>query len=186
MALYAKSSGADFEPAPSGLCNAVCVDVVDAGQKPDMNGVMKDKIRLVFQTDKKLSTGKLAIVSGQFTLSAHEKSNLRKFCESWRGKAYETTREFEMFDLEKLIGKSAALNVIHRSKDGKVFANIQAVMPPQKQMQQDGSYTRKKDRDNGYSQGGQSHPPAPARQSPSAPEPEYTQGDDSGDDDVPF
>lgn len=144
--MYAKSSGADFEPAPAGLCNAVCVDVVDAGQKPDMNGNLKDKVRLVFQTDKKLSTGKPALVSRQFTLSAHEKAGLRIFCESWRGKPYTTTREFEMFDLERLIGQSATINVVHNNKEGKVFANISVVLPPQAKVTPDGSYTRKKDR----------------------------------------
>lgn len=184
MAVYAKSAGGDFEAAPAGLCNAVCVDVVELGLKPDMNGNMKEKIRIVFQTDKKLTNGKLAIVGAQFTLSAHEKAKLRQFLESWRGKKFTATREMEDLDLEKLIGASAFLNIIHEAKGDKTYANISTVLPAQKKLVADGSYTRKKDRTEGY---GNSPAPRPTRNpSPAAPQPSDPDLPPVEDDDVPF
>jgi hypothetical protein len=52
------------------------------------------------------------VVSKTYTLSMHEKSNLRKDLESWRGKGY-TEEEARRFDVTKLLGKPCILNIIH-------------------------------------------------------------------------
>jgi hypothetical protein len=44
------------------------------------------------------------VISKEFTLSMHEKSTLRQFLESWRGKAF-TEKEALSFDVTALIGK---------------------------------------------------------------------------------
>lgn len=52
------------------------------------------------------------VVSKKYTLSLHEKSNLRKDLESWRGKGY-TEEEAKHFDITKLLGQPCLLSVIH-------------------------------------------------------------------------
>jgi hypothetical protein len=65
----------------------------------------------------------------RYTLSLHEKANLRRELETWRGKKF-TAEEGEGFDLEKLLGANCQLQVIHNEKDdGTVYANVQAIVP---------------------------------------------------------
>lgn len=70
------------------------------------------------------------VISKEYTLSMHEKSNLRKDLKSWRGKDF-TEDEVKMFDITKLLGVPCMLNIIHTpSKDGsRLYANIAGVTP---------------------------------------------------------
>jgi hypothetical protein len=123
-----------FAPAPAGLHQGVCVDVVDMGVlEVTYAGQTKKqhKVRLVWQLDENMEDGKPFIVQKRYTLSLHEKAALRKELESWRGKAF--TREEEMgFDLERLIGVNCFLNVVHVTKEGKTYANVASVVPLKK------------------------------------------------------
>jgi hypothetical protein len=71
----------------------------------------------------------------EFTLSLNEKATLRKFLESWRGKAF-TEDEAKSFDISVLLGKPCMLNVIHKvsQKNGKTYAEIASVSPMMKGM----------------------------------------------------
>jgi hypothetical protein len=141
----------DFTPAPSGLHQAVCVDVVDMGMlEVTYAGVTKKqhKIRVVWQIDEPMEDGKRFIVQKRYTLSLSDKATLRKDLESWRGKAF--TRDEEMgFDLERLIGVNCFLNVVHAQKEGKTYANVAGVVPLKRGMQAITAegYVRVKDRD---------------------------------------
>jgi hypothetical protein len=55
------------------------------------------------------------VVSKKYTLSMHEKSNLRKDLESWRGKGY-TDEEAKHFDITKLLGQPCLLSVIQQPR----------------------------------------------------------------------
>lgn len=141
----------EFTPAPAGLHQAVCVDVVDMGMlEVTYAGKTKQqhKIRLAWQIDEPMEDGKRFIVQKRYTLSLSEKATLRKDLESWRGKPF--TRDEEMgFDLERLIGVNCFLNVVHASKEGKTYANVASVVPLKRGMAPitaDG-YVRVKDRD---------------------------------------
>lgn len=70
------------------------------------------------------------VISKEYTLSMHEKSNLRKDLKAWRGKDF-SEQEAKSFDITKLLGVPCMLNIIHQpSKDGtKVYANIAGVTP---------------------------------------------------------
>lgn len=137
-----------FLPAPAGLHRAVCVDVVDLGMVETTFGT-KRMVRLVWQIEESMPDGRMFSVGQRYAASLHEKANLRKVLESWRGKAF-TAEELKGFDLEKLIGINCQLNVVQTVRDGKTFANVQTVVPPAKGstvLQADGSYTRVKDRE---------------------------------------
>jgi len=119
-----------FDPAPEGLFQAVCVDYVDRGMIPGYQGKLQAKIDLFWELDKiNENSGKPFRVMRRFTLSANEKSSLRKFLEAWRGKRF-TDQEIAEFDFESLIGKNCQVQISHDIKpDGKVFDSIQAALP---------------------------------------------------------
>lgn len=140
-----------FEPAPTGVHQGVCVDVVDMGDlEVKWNGQSKKqhKIRIVWQIDEAMAEdGRRFIVQKRYTASLHEKSNLRKELEAWRGRAF-TDDELKAFDLEKLIGVNCFLNVVHTAKEGKTYANVASIMPLKKGMEkmEPVDYVRVKDR----------------------------------------
>ena len=151
MAIIATvGEGRDFAPAPEGLHQAICVDVVDIGiLKVVWAGKTKEqhKVRLVWQIDEPMADGRPFLVMKRYTLSLHEKANLRKELESWRGRRF-TDEELQGFDLEKLIGANAQLNVQHTTKEDKTYANVVSIVPLGKGMVKIAAkdYIRMKDR----------------------------------------
>ena len=75
------------------------------------------------------------VISKDYTLSMHEKSNLRKDLESWRGKGF-TQTEAEMFDITKLLGLPCMLNIIHKTSksSGNTYAAISGITKIPKEM----------------------------------------------------
>jgi len=66
-------------------------------------------------------------ISKQYTLSMHEKSNLRKDLESWRGKSF-VEAEAKCFDITKLLELPCMLNIIHKqSKSGVTYNAISGI-----------------------------------------------------------
>lgn len=121
-----------FTPAPEGVHQAVCVDVIDLGMKPNpfKPGSEQHKIDIAWQIGELRDDGKRFVVYKRYTLSLNEKATLRHDLESWRGRVF--TRDEEMgFDVETIIGANCLINVQHkRSADGtKTFANVMSVMP---------------------------------------------------------
>jgi hypothetical protein len=66
------------------------------------------------------------VISKSYTLSAHEKSGLRKMIQSWRGKNF-TDDEAQDFDIAVLLGKPCLVQVIHTIKGDNTYANIAAI-----------------------------------------------------------
>lgn len=132
MPIIAKSNKKDFTPAPEGLWPAVCVDVVDLGMLQTQWGDKhKVQIRWVLE-EKDPKTDKPFLVMKRYTLSLHEKANLRRELETWRGRKF-TQEESEGFDLERLLGANCQLQIMHGMSDGgDVFANVQAIVPASK------------------------------------------------------
>jgi hypothetical protein len=146
----AKSDGQDFQPAPAGVHQAVCVDVIDLGiLDVTWQGQKKQqhKVNFVWQIAEDREDGKPFLVFNRYTLSLSEKANLRKHLESWRGRAF-TPEESAGFDLENVIGKNCLLNIQHKPSGDKVYANVVSIMPLAKGMQPITArdYVRKKDR----------------------------------------
>lgn len=167
----------DFIPAPEGRYSAVGCDVVDLGLVSGQFGE-KHCCRIYWQIDAvNPETRKRFVVSKQYNVSLNEKATLRKHLQSWRGRPF-TKEELLDLDLEKLVGAPCELVIEHNIKDEGVYANVAVVVPLRKgdiPLRLDGSYTRKKDRDD-Y------QPPAkPAESS----EPE-AQAQAAYDDSVPF
>jgi len=133
MPILAKDSGGgDFPVTPMGAHPAVCCDVVDLGVLKVVYGgqeKQQHKIRIVWQIDELDQNGKPFRAQKRYTLSLHEKAALRKDLESWRGKPFKDTDLKDGFDVEKLLSVPCFLNIIHEFKDGKIYANVTAIMP---------------------------------------------------------
>lgn len=119
-----------FEKCPAGNHLATCYEVIDLGTQAvkTMDGErMKRQIWIGWETPHELmEDGRPFVIGRKYTLSGHEKSSLRKDLESWRGKAF-STEDFGSFQIEKLIGKSCFLNVVHTQNGDKTYANISSV-----------------------------------------------------------
>ena len=134
--IEASSNSSDYKPIDAGTYVARCFSMVQIGTiEQEYMGETKElnKVRITWElpTEKKVykegEPEKPLTVSKEFTLSLHEKANLRKFLESWRGKGF-TEEEAKKFNISKLLGVSCMLSVIHKnSKQGKVYADISSV-----------------------------------------------------------
>lgn len=118
----------EFYSVPAGTQQAVCYDVWDIGfQDGEYKGEKKvqHKVVIGFEVNVLIPAGEFAgkrmTINKFYTLSLHEKSNLRKELEGWRAKKF-TEEELEGFDVEKLIGVNCMLNVVHSDK-GKAQVN---------------------------------------------------------------
>jgi len=125
--------GKNYTPAPEGTHQAVCVDVIYIGLKPNpfKDGAMHHKIDVAWQIDELRDDGKRYVVYKRYTLSLNDKATLRHDLESWRGRPF-TDAELKGFDVEVLIGVNCLVNIQHKpsNKDAhKVFANVVSVMP---------------------------------------------------------
>lgn len=143
-----ENTGGGFTPTPEGQHLMVCSRIVDLGTQPGslMYPAPKRKIRIFWELpeerieieDEDGNKRNLPVLhSEQYTVSFHEKANLRKALESWRGKAF-TEEDFagppNGFHLSKLLGVPAYGQIVHEHKDGKVFANLNSIMRPPKAM----------------------------------------------------
>ena len=121
---------------------------------------VKHRVRIYWQIKEKMDSGKPFLVGKTYTLSLHKKSSLRPDLESWRGRPF-TEVEAEGFDLEKLLGANCQLNLMHTSKDGETYTNVQAIVPAHKEMMplKPEDYIRKCDRDDWVEpKGGEAQP----------------------------
>lgn len=126
-------------PIPEGTHLGVCYLLVDLGVQ--YNEVFKNSSRKVLlgweipgETIETEEGTKNRTISNRYTASLNESSNLRRDLSAWRGRDF-TEEELEEFNLRNIVGKSCLLNIIHKTKNGKTFANIQSIMALPKGMQ---------------------------------------------------
>lgn len=142
MSLYVSaSSGGNFEPRKpidAGAYAAVCDMVVDLGIQASPGGQFAPKRTVVLrfqipeirvEITKDGETKSLpAVISRTVGLSLNEKSTLYALLTSWRGKQF-TPDELKKFDLSKIAGKPAFINVTHSVKGDRTYANLTSIMP---------------------------------------------------------
>ena len=139
------SGGGNFEKKvlEAGAYPAVCDMVVDLGVQasPNSQYPAKRTVLLRFQIPserveitKDGETKDLpAVISRTLSLSLNEKATLRQLLQSWRGRAF-TPEELKKFDLVNVLGKPAFVNVTHRVKGDRTYANLTSLMPLPKGM----------------------------------------------------
>lgn len=126
----------NFKLVPAGNHVARCYQMIEIGtEEKDVMGELKRQytVRVVWElpNEKDIfdpAKGEQPFSIGKdYTLSMHEKANLRKDLQSWRGKEY-TEEEAKKVDISKLVGAPCMLNVIHKtSKSGNTYAAISGV-----------------------------------------------------------
>lgn len=134
--IASSKGGTTFEPVPAGNHVARCYSMVYSGTiETEYLGEkkMQKKVHLTWELPNELMIfnqdkgEQPRVISKAFTLSLSEKSTLRPFLESWRGKQF-TQSEAEGFDITNVVGKPCMLNVIHKmKKDGNLKADISAL-----------------------------------------------------------
>jgi len=148
--IASSKGGLQFDPVPAGNHVARCYSMVYSGTiETEYLGEKKKakKVHITWELPNELKVFKQEngeqpmVLSKAFTLSLSEKSTLRPFLESWRGKAF-TQAEADGFDITTVVGHPCMLNVIHKTKkDGNIKAEISALSsmpkgltcPPQNQ-----------------------------------------------------
>jgi len=125
-----------INPVSQALHHAVCYALYDLGtQYNETFGKSAHKVLIAWEIPGERITiekngEKLDLpraISKQYTLSLHEKSQLRKDLESWRGKAF-TDQERAGFDITTILGANCMVQVLHKEKDGKKYANVSNVV----------------------------------------------------------
>lgn len=144
MALIASDSGGGT-PVPQGVHTGRCFRVIDLGTQPrEYQGQVKPPIRKamlaweLYGEDEEgnpllTEDGRPLAISKRYSVSLSDKATLRADLESWRGKAF-TNEELKGFDISKLIGVTALINVKHEDRDGKTYANVASISPVPKAM----------------------------------------------------
>lgn len=139
-----KGGNGNFKTVPSGVFIGRCYELIDLGTQTNETGMYAGK------TDHKIKIGfelfgddeegnPLTIevdgkempltITKDYTVSLHEKANLRKELAAWRGKDF-TEEEAKAFDVSKLVGAYAMVNVTHKTNTaGKTRANISGLSP---------------------------------------------------------
>ena len=138
MAITARtqSNSKKFEIIPAGSYPARCYSMIEMGTNEETyQGVSKmvNKVRITWELPTETMVFKEErgpeprVISKEFTLSMHEKANLRAFLENWRGKSF-TEKEAEAFDVTNLLGVPCLLSITHKAAtNGNTYANISSV-----------------------------------------------------------
>ena len=119
------------EIVPSGTHIARCYSMIDIGTVEwEWQGETKytHKVRLSFELPNEMrdfgGEEKPMVIEKEYTKSLHEKANLRKDFESWRGKSF-SIAELKSFDLTSVLGAPCNISIIHETnKKGNEFAKI--------------------------------------------------------------
>lgn len=132
MSLTVKASGGtEFELTPEGGYTGRCIKVIDLGTQTSTGqfGTKQQKKVMItwelLDDEVKMADGRPYSVNQFYTASLHEKAQLRKDLEAWRGKKF-TELELEGFDLKDILGAYCMIQIVH-SADGQ-YANVNALM----------------------------------------------------------
>ena len=118
-------AGGDFERQlpDAGMMRARCVAVIDLGTHTDKkfldkkgNPAKRHLVQIQFELDQMMEFDgeqRPMMATMRETLSLGEKANLRKHLENWRGKKFSDEDIKAGFDLAKILGKPALVNIVH-------------------------------------------------------------------------
>ena len=136
------AGGGNFKRVPSGVHIGRCYSIIDLGtQVTDGQFGLKEqhKIRIGWELFGEDDDGQpLTVdvdgkempmtVSKSYTVSLHEKANLRKELAAWRGRDF-TEEEAKAFDVSKLVGAYCMVNVTTSESNGKTYSNVAGLTP---------------------------------------------------------
>jgi len=144
MKLPEPTGGGSFTPTPAGQHNAVCARFIDLGtqtsetaygiksQRKVLLGWEIPAHRIKWDKDGVEHEGPVMHFE-RMTFSTHEKALFRQRLESWRGKPFNENdfgNHKDAFDVQKLLGIGALIQITHKHDNGKTYANMTAIMMP--------------------------------------------------------
>jgi len=120
----------DYVPIPEGQHRAVCSAIVSLGNQESFGSVRHQMVMGLEFPDVRIERDE----DGQkideprmkwtfYTVSLHNKANLRKDLESWRGRGF-TKEELEGFDVMSVLGHACLVTIIHDHSGEKVKDKI--------------------------------------------------------------
>lgn len=130
-----KSESKNYKPLEEGAYPARIYQIIDIGTVQGYQGALQHKVRITweFPTETKVfkeENGEQPyVLSSDYTLSFHEKSQLRKVIDACDPRALTLVGEdglVEQYDIEKLLGKACLVTVVHKQSKttDSVYANI--------------------------------------------------------------
>ena len=136
------SGGGNFKRVPAGVHIGRCYSLIDLGTQltsGQFGEKLQHKIRVGWELFGEDEEGKPLVVevdghdmpmviSKSYTVSLHEKANLRKELAQWRGRDF-TDEEAKGFDISKLIGAYCMVNVTTSETNGKTYSNVAGLTP---------------------------------------------------------
>ena len=123
---------------------AICIGVWDIGIHESVwEGKVSQKRKLLirFEVEELMPEdseykGKHKCINRYFNATLWEQGALRPAIEAIIGKAL-TQEEAEQLDLQSLVGKACMLDIIHKTRNGKVIPEIKAISKIPKKMEAD-------------------------------------------------
>lgn len=134
-----ESKGGDFKPTPEGQHEMICCRVIDIGtHKTEFQGETKHQRKVLITWEIPAIRTQIdgkdlpALHSERFTWSFHDKANLRKFLENWRGTPFKP-EDFSGpphgFHIKKLVGVPCLTQIMNETGgNGKTYANMTSIM----------------------------------------------------------
>lgn len=128
-----QGSQQEFEITPEGTYIARCFKVIDLGtQTVEWMGEKKFQKKILvswelLDPETKMKDSRPFAVTKKYTASLHEKSQLRKDLQNWRGKRF-TDEELGGFSLKNILGTYCQIQVVHTESNGNTYANVDAIM----------------------------------------------------------
>lgn len=136
------SGGGNFKRVPSGVHIGRCYSLIDLGTQltsGQFGEKMQHKIRIGWELFGEDENGAPLtvdvdgrempmVISKNYTVSLHEKANLRKELGQWRGRDF-TEEEAKAFDISKLVGAYCMVNVTTSETNGKTYSNVAGLTP---------------------------------------------------------
>ena len=137
MGLTIKSDSKEFEALPEGQHIGVCYKIIDQGSRnetyprdaePNSDNTKKRKtLNVTWEIpEQKMADGRPMSISKTYTASLNENATLYKDLVTWRGKSF-TKEELDGFDLDKMIGAPANLEIEHNANGN---ARVKAIFKP--------------------------------------------------------
>jgi len=152
------------ELAPKSVQDAVCVAVIDVGESygielnkdaekgaigarllpphkdyPDRRG--QAAVRFIFESENLKSDNQPFRLTQQVNCTMSEKGNLKPFLDGWGIEIVRNNRG--LVDLQaSCVGKTAAINVVHKVKGESTYANIATAMPTDADIKPSGAFDK--------------------------------------------
>jgi hypothetical protein len=118
---------------PPGVYRSCCTGIYDLGtHRNDKYGKSSRRVLITWEIpDVRLTDGRPATISREYTNSSHEHAALRRDLEAWTGRGI---GEDDDFELDSLLGEGCFIQVMSYESNGATRSRVNGIMPLPKAM----------------------------------------------------